>query len=315
VPTDFEFWWRATRIWLAGADPYAARPYTPGWPLPDRLFYPGPALVLTTPVAGLSFTAAFVAWGALSGGLLAWALGRAGRDRFLVFTSAPFLLALRVGQWSPLLTAAALTPTLGLLLAAKPTLGAALFAYRPTRRGLWTGTALVALSLVVLPQWPRAWLENVRFVVAHPAPIATPIGAVCLLALARWRQPEARLLIAYACVPQLLMFADQLPLSLVARGHRELFGLTLAGWVGVALWFGQAGAFTPDDIAAAAPYAAASTYLPALLVVLRRPNVGPAPAWLEDALARRWLPRWLRGTPTPGHDGDGAVEPRDSQRT
>jgi hypothetical protein len=265
--------------------------------LGDRLFYPGPALVFTAPIAPLPFLWALGAWCGISGYALAWALGRTGRERFLVFVSAPFLVALRLGQWSPLLTAAALIPGLTPLLTAKPTLGAALFAYRPTWRGFWTGAAVVAVSLVLLPRWPLGWLDNLREVVAHPAPIATPFGAPCVLALLRWRQREARLLAASACVPQLLMFADQLPLVLVARGHRELFALTLAGWLGAALWFARAGDITPSDVVAAAPYATASTYLPALLLVLRRPNEGAAPAWLERLLLRWRVPMWLRGRP------------------
>ncbi len=36
-------------------------------------------------------------------------------------------------------------------------------------------------------------------------------------------------------------------------------------------------------------------YVPALVLILRRPNNGTAPAWLERAI--RGLPRWARGEP------------------
>jgi hypothetical protein len=34
-------------------------------------------------------------------------------------------------------------------------------------------------------------------------------------------------------------------------------------------------------------------YLPMLLCVLRRPNVGAVPEWLERRIA--WMPRWIVG--------------------
>ena len=36
-------------------------------------------------------------------------------------------------------------------------------------------------------------------------------------------------------------------------------------------------------------------YAPATLMVLRRPNTGFIPAWLEDRIPAAW-PRWLRGS-------------------
>ena len=42
-----------------------------------------------------------------------------------------------------------------------------------------------------------------------------------LLAILRWRRPEARLLIALACVPQSMLLYETVPLFLVPRTFRE----------------------------------------------------------------------------------------------
>jgi hypothetical protein len=308
--TDFEFWWRATRLLVAGSDPYAARPNTAGWPLRDRLFYPGPALILTWPFAGLALRSAFVAWSGLGGAVLAWGLARSGRAVLPIILSVPFVVAVRLGQWSPWLTAAALVPAFGAVLAAKPTLGAALFGARPSRAAFIGGVVVVLASLAWLPAWPFAWLENVRHVTAeHRPPITRPLGLVLLLALLRWRHAEARLLLLYACVPQLLLFADQLPLLLVARQRVEALALWGASWIAFAYWFLPLPPWNDATTSTAEPYVLAGVYIPALLLVLRRPNRGVIPEWLEAALVRWRVPSWLRGVPAATGDTSGKTSP------
>lgn len=151
-------------------------------------------------------------------------------DGLLLFLAAPFLVALALGQWSPILTATALLPAGGYLAITKPNLGLAMTTFQPTRMGLIGCAVLLAASLAVLPGWPREWLHSLsldRQSGTHLAPIATPLGPLLALALLRWRRPEARLLLAMACVPQLLFFYDQLPLCLAARNRREHFALTV----------------------------------------------------------------------------------------
>ena len=281
--SDFGFWWLATRVWLAGGDPYAMLPGTAAWPLPDRLFYPLPTLVVTVPVAWLPLPwAAAVGVGAASA-LLAWALTRDAWWRLLLLVNPTFVMAVKVGQWTPLLTATALLPAASFLTAVKPTLGAAVLAYRPTVRAFLTAAAsaaaFAALTLALVPTWPARWLANLPHVVSHPAPLATGVGLLVLLALPQWREREARLLVAYAAVPQLLFFADQLPLGLVARTRGEARFLSACGLAAWAAWFAP----LRDDslyVLEAAPWVLAGVYLPALLVVVRRA------AWVRTLGAR-----------------------------
>lgn len=279
-PSDFEFWWRGSRLWASGVDPYSMRRGMPAWPLPDPMLYPLPALMLTWPLHWFGLAVAGGLFIGLSAGWLAWALMRDGYWRLWIFASAAFLSSVRYGQWSPLLTAAAVVPTAGFFLVTKPTLGLACFAYRPTWRAVWSGLAIIALSLIIWPAWPVAWLATVRSVIGHRPPILEPFGFVLLLALLRWRQPEGRLLFAMACVPQLLFFYDQLPLGLTARTEREAMALSASGMLAMLAWAVVA-APHPNYVARAAPLVMLGCYLPALIIVLRRPNTGDVPVWMD----------------------------------
>jgi hypothetical protein len=135
--------------------------------------------------------------------------------------------------------------------------------------------------------------------------VGAPLGPALLLGLLRWRRREARLLVVLACLPQLLMFYDQLLLWAIPRTAREMLVLTLASNVGLlaaVLSLHPGDFFTTGTI----PWIVPSCYLPALLLVLRHPNAGAIPAWMESRLAllvARWPRlRVLAGTahePTP----------------
>lgn len=267
VPSDFEFWWRAARVLLHGGDPYLRVENTAGWPLPDRLFYPMPALLVTIPVAWMPLPLAAGVMLGLASGVLAWALSRDGFGRLWLFATPSFVMALKVGQWSPVLTVAALVPALGWLAAVKPTLGIGALFYRLDWRA-FAGAALIAVaSIAILPAWPREWLANLHHVASHPPPIATPLGVALILAAIRWRTPEGRLLLAMACVPQLMFFADQLPVYLVARTRSQMAALAFCGAIAWLAWFIQ---LRTGDlyVMKAAPYVMLGVYAPALILVL-----------------------------------------------
>lgn len=293
VHTDFEILWTATRHWTDGRDPYAMHPGTSLWRFEDPLFYPLPALMLLWPIHWLSRGLATAVFVAIPAALLAWRLSQGALWPLLALASPSFVMAVVLGQWTPWLVLAMLWPALGFFFASKPTLGVACFAYRPTAHAFVGGTAIMLVSLALWPAWPSLWLRNLSAVIEHPSPIAAPFGVLLCLAALRWRCREARLLLAMACVPQLLLFADQLPLMLVARSAREAALLTIGGWVAAGFWFVQESAKF-GAVSFAAPYVLAGCYLPALWIVLRRPNHGAVPEWLERQVAS-W-PAWLRGT-------------------
>jgi hypothetical protein len=217
--------------------------------------------------------------------LLALALTRDNYDRLPILLSFPFVMAASLGQWAPLVTAAALLPGTGFLAVCKPTLAAALAFSRLTRSIIFGGAAFLLASLVIQPSWPARWLANVGLAAPHPAPIFTLAGAALALAALRWRREDARLVLGMASVPQLSMFADQLPLLTVAQTRVQSISLALLSHIGGLLWL-----FTRDPKAHPAwdgtRFLLASVYLPALVLVLRRPNEGKLPGWIAESLDR-----------------------------
>ncbi|HET7551268.1 MAG TPA: hypothetical protein VFK04_08255, partial [Gemmatimonadaceae bacterium] len=186
----------------------------------------------------------------------------------------------RLGQWSPLVMAVAFLPAAGFLAAMKPNLGLALLSYRPTWRAVLGCVFVGLVSFAVLPSWLADWHANTSTLIGHPPPILTPAGAVLLLALLRWRRPEARLLLGMACVPQLLFFADQLPLFLIPKTRKEMNALVLCSAAAFFVWYLRF-ASNPAYVLAAKPYVLWGTYFPCLMLVLRRPNEGSMPALVE----------------------------------
>jgi len=264
---DFAYFWTAARCVLAGEDPYLGRPGVEGWALPDPLFYPLPVVFPMLPFAWLPMPIAGALVMGISGGLLAWGLTREGAHRLWMFASAPYVMAIKVGQCSPVLVAAAFLPNLGWLLPWKPQVGLPVFLYRPSVRAALLALAAVAASFALEPGWVSGWLRNVRILEAHPPPLLALAGPLLLLAALRWRRPEGRLLLAMACTPQILFFADQLPLQLVARTRRQSALLAASSLLGFVGWFVL---LEPGDLYVmdAAPWVMALLYLPALGVLL-----------------------------------------------
>ncbi|MFN0008437.1 MAG: hypothetical protein ACKVXR_11070 [Planctomycetota bacterium] len=266
---DFAYFWTASRVLVAGGDPYLGRPGAEGWDLPDPFFYPLPALLPVLPFCWLPMPIAGAAVMGISAGLLAWVLAREGAFRLWLLASAPFVMALKVGQCSPILVAAAFLPNLGWLLPWKPQIGLPLFLYRPSWRAAILAAAVIACSFALEPRWVSGWLDNVSVLESHPMPLLAFAGPLLLLAAIRWRTAEGRLLLAMACTPQILFFADQLPLQLVARTRRQASLLAAASLVAFGCWFAF---LEPGDryVLEAAPWVMTLLYLPALAVVLLR---------------------------------------------
>jgi hypothetical protein len=236
-PSDFSIAWAGGRALLNGEDPYDVVGPGRAYPFPYRLLYPMPALMVALPFAGLPLSVVDPLFVGISAALFAWAVTRHRLDApaLLAFASIAMITAMQVSQWAPLLIAAALMPVpLGFLLAAKPTIGAALWIAYPSVRSAGLAAGFVALSFVLYPWWLEPWRATLDDTVHMAAPIATHGGPVLLAALWRWRLPEARLLLALACVPQTPQIYEAVPLFLIAKTLEEglaLVGLTLLVWI------------------------------------------------------------------------------------
>ena len=311
-PPDSLYLWRAANSLLDGGNPWAAQALNASPKdssdrivesrirLVDPLYYPMPAVLLWVPLARMPYLIASTCFNVFAAFLFVVAITREGLHRAWACGSVPFMVAMRFGQWSPLLAAAWVYPWLSVLLVAKPNLGLPLYAARPTRAATLVCTLALALPSLAAPWWVRNWLQNVQNDMGHTAPHPAPVtmfagaGVLLLLALARWRRPEARLLAFLACLPQLPYWADQLPLMLIPRGRREMQGMMLVTLVGFVCW-AQFGRSDPngDVIDSIRPFSIVFTYVPALCLVLRRKNVGDLPPVFERFSVR--LPSSIRG--------------------
>ena len=268
--SDFDQLWIAARAIQAGADPYEAVRRVEAYPL----FYPLPAVLLASPMAFFPLELAKVIWGGLGAGLLAYAAFSYKRALPTALLGAGFLNAIVVAQWAPFLTAAAVLPWASVAWVAKPSIGLALLIAYPHRKAFLYGGALLIVSLIAMPSWPGEWFHALRDSIQTPL-VLRPGGFILLLAALRWRTPEGRLLTALACVPQTVGLYETLPLFLIPRSRWEGYALATLSFIAAAIQETLAGHTITEFINSKWPSLLLFCYLPALVILLRRPNRPP----------------------------------------
>jgi hypothetical protein len=288
---DFHWWWVGARALLDGQNPYEAVPRVIGPAF--HLYHPMPAVLVTVPFALLPPDVALSLFSALSTAVLAFAVTRTSYARLPLFLSASFAHAAVMGQWSLLLTAALFLPWLAFLGAVKPNVGLAMLGSSLSWRAAVVMLLVAVVSLAAMPSWPRVWLAELPNSPYHFSPLRTPIGFLTLLALLRWRRPEARLLVVLGVVPQSPFMYEALPLFLIPKTRYQSYALVIGSDVALGVYvlargIEQSRFYWINGIAIVV-----TMYLPALIMVLRRPNEGAIPSWLERATAV--LPQRFRG--------------------
>jgi hypothetical protein len=165
------------------------------------------------------------------------------------------------------------------------------------------GGAVVLIGFLLVPTWLGDWLAALPEM-KYPPPILTRWGWLSVLALLRWRRPEARLIFVLACMPQTAAWYDVLPLFLVAVTFRETLFMAVATSAPVAyeLMFGKGDGFL--RLYPVGYEWMAFGCLPALLILMRRPNEGELPAWLFDL--RRFVPARSMSKVAQSSRDDGA---------
>jgi hypothetical protein len=297
-PRDAAIILSGTRAALTGQDPYAVVP---------GLAYPLPGLIVMAPWSPFSEPTGSVLFMFVSATAFAWALMAQGYAPLLGFFSPGMLFATQVAQWSPLFAAAFAIAPLGAFLIVKPHVGFATFVARPTWWTVAAAAGCTVVAFVLQPTWLLDWRASMARGGVHlgpatgmylyAAPVTLPGGVLVLTALARWRRPEARLLVALAIVPQSLHLYEIVPLALIPRGWREA-ALYLAGGH-LAWWFLRETPWSiyPQYLEASGTLYTLFVFLPVTAMVLRRPNAGAIPGWLDRRIAH-W-PAWLRGGAAP----------------
>jgi len=204
-------------------------------------------------------------WG-ISSALLAFGLTRDGYGRLRIFLAYPFWAGILTVQWSPIIAASAFFPLLLPATMAKPQIGLPVFLTHLSRRGLAACVLLAAASLAVMPNWPAVWLRqatNYQFFV----PLFILPGPLLLLALFRYRDRDAMLLMLTALMPQRWFF-DAFILWLIPKSRREIIWTVFLSW-GAGIWRWYHYHYTSTQIGR---WVVVFLYLPMLgVVLLRRP--------------------------------------------
>jgi hypothetical protein len=235
--------------------------------------YPLPAAFPALPLLRLRPEIAAGVFYGVSSALLALGLTRKNYSRLRIFLAYPFWAGLLTAQWSTLITASAFFPTLLPATMMKPQVGLPVFLTRLTRRGLLACAFIAALSLIVLPQWPLLWLGQTHYY-EHFIPLIVFPGPLLCLALFRYRDRDAWLLLLAAMMPQRWFF-DAFTLWLIPKTRREILPTVLLSWgAGIYRWFHQ-----PANFTEVGRVAVIFLYLPMLAVVLFRPQ----PAALDSS--------------------------------
>lgn len=295
-PGDFSQIWYAARAVLAGQDPYPLIGPGRAFDFDFPLRYPLPAVLLAVPFAPFRQDIASCLFIGLGLACLAWVLMEHGHAPLIGLLSAGVSSAINSVQWSPLLAAATVLTPLGVIFVAKPTIGAAMFAARPSRWAIVGGAGLVALAFLVQPHWLTAWRGALSDRTGLTSLLLHPGGAVGLLCVLRWRRPEARMLAVLVCVPMAPILYETAPLVLIPRRWWEAVLLVLTSY-GVLAWVMRVpltdAHSLPAHLANSADGIALILVPVATLMVLMRPNEGTVPAWLDRAMV--YFPLSLRG--------------------
>jgi hypothetical protein len=256
---DFGWAIRAARSLLAGKNPYDT-------PLEQ---YPLTAALFGLPFVWLHPEVAGGAFYGLSSGLLAFGLIRHGYHRLLIFLAYPYWAGILTAQWAPLIVASAFFPLLLPATMAKPQLGLPVAVTHMTRRGAMACAMVLLLSLALMPAWPLLWAGQLGYY-QYFIPLLVLPGPLLALALWRYRDRDAILLLLAAVMPQRWFF-DALILWLIPKSRREILWTVLISWgAGIWRWY-----HFPHSFAEAGRWSVIFLYLPMLVVVLLRKKDAP----------------------------------------
>jgi hypothetical protein len=226
--------------------------------------YPLTAALFGLPFVRLSPEVAAGIFYGISSGLLAFGLTRHGYHRLLVFLAYPYWAGILTVQWSPLIAASAFFPLLLPVTLAKPQIGLPVALTHLSRRGVVACAVLVLVSLAAMPRWPLLWIGQLGYY-EHFIPLLVVPGPLLALALFRYRDRDAWLLLLTSIMPQRWFF-DTFILWLIPKTPREIiwtvffsYGAGIWRWYHIPHSYNQVGRWTVLCI-----------YLPMLAVILLR---------------------------------------------
>jgi hypothetical protein len=227
--------------------------------------YPLTAAIFALPLVRLQPEVAAGIFDGVSSALLAFGLTRHGYERLLIFLAYPYWAGILTVQWSVIITASAFFPLLLPVTMAKPQIGLPVLLTHTSRRGILACVALAALSLVLMPKWPLLWFGQLGNYQHFIPLLVLPFGPLLLLALLRYRDRNAILLVLAALMPQRWFF-DSFILWLIPKSRREILATAFFSWgVGIWRWYD-----VPHTMQQVGRWSVLGLYLPMLVIVLIR---------------------------------------------
>lgn len=219
---------RAASDLLSATDPY-------GYPVHAHFIpYPLPAAFVGLPFSFFAPAVGAALFYGLSTALLAWGLSFQSKNRLYVFLAMPFWFAMVWAQWTPLIMAAAFIPVLLPVVLIKPQIALPVGLTRWSKTGLYACVVVLVLSVAIYPTWPLVWLSQIKSYQRFFPFLSLPFGPLLLLALLRWRDPDARLLLLVSIFPQ-RHFYDAFVLWLIPKTKREIIPTAILSW-GAYIW-------------------------------------------------------------------------------
>jgi len=222
----------------------------------------------------------------LGSSLLAFGVTRHGYHRLGIFLAYPYWIGLLTVQWCAVIAASAFFPLLLPVTMAKPQVGLPIFLTRCSRRGFVACTVVGVLSLIAMPRWPLLWIGQMGYYQHFIAILVLP-GPLVLLALLRYRDRDALLLLLTSLMPQRWFF-DSFILWLIPKSRREILIAVVFSWcAGIWRWYHY-----PTSYVQVGRWIVLSTYLPILAMVLLRKTLTDVPSKMsaEGPLDNETLP-------------------------
>lgn len=304
--SDFDQVWQAATALVNGGNPYVLMGPGLVFHLDDPVLYPVTAFVAAIPFVLLPEIWATMTFLFVSTFLMAYGITATGWHRLPIFVSMSFITSVWLAQWSMLMTAALFLPWVTVLTSVKPQATLPIVVSSEslaTPIAAFLGTLfLFAISLVMLPGWPMQWVELISSSPYVSAPITRFGGFVILLVLLRWRRPEAWLVLLFACIPQTPYPYNVLVLLALANTWREAGLLSVISSLG-SLVKQRAHVHDLPSLDIMGNMMVLSAFIPATIMILRRPNEGHGPWWMQlIATVGQRRAAQLRPVPEKGSD-------------
>jgi hypothetical protein len=280
--SDFSVLWTAMKLVQNGQNPYVM--IGPDLGYDYEFHYPLTSAIAAYPLTLLPERVADVVFVFAASFLVAFGALKDDWNRIWIFLSAAFVDNAKAAQLAPLIAAVYYIPATAFLLPVKPSIGASLlFTWNRARYAIPSGLILLLISILVFPGWISEWLRTTAHSWEYTSPITRAGGFLMILALLRWRTTEGKFLFLLSLIPQVSGWYEAFLPMLVGRTKREYQVLSMASSIGYCLLLLMVASVPEKQVPTLqiGRLIVAWCYLPALIVVLRRPDRGPMPRLAE----------------------------------